>query len=73
MILTHLDINPKLLIKLVASKLKIWAETSLGYLPSPGKSLGRVEWEVVGDQWCGMASRKSHKYSTVIGRAPKVF
>ena len=27
MILTHLNINPELLIKLVASKLRMWAET----------------------------------------------
>ena len=39
--------------------------TSLGYLPLLGKSsasLGRVEWEVLGDQWHGMASYKSDKY-----------
>ena len=49
--------------------------TSLGYLPPLGKSspsLGRVGWEVLGDQWSGMTSRKPHKHCAVNGRVPKV-
>ena len=48
---------------------------SLGYFPPAGKSsasLGRAGWEVLGEQWHGMASRKSPKYYTVSGRVPKV-
>ena len=29
-----------------------------------------LEWEALGDQWCGMASCKSHKCCTVSGRLP---
>ena len=32
----------------------------------------RIRWEVLGDQWRGMPSGKSHKYCTVSGRVPKV-
>ena len=65
MILTHININPELLIKLVASMLRMWAEADPWHTLLPlGKSsafLGRVGWEVLGDQWRGMTSRKSHK------------
>ena len=47
---------------------------SLGYFTPLGKSsasLGRVGWEVLGDHWRDMASRKSHKYCTVSGRVAK--
>ena len=50
--------------------------TSLGSLPPLGKpsaSLERLGWEVLGDQWCGMASHKLQNYCTVSGRVPKVF
>ena len=49
---------------------------SLGYLSPLGKSsasLGRVRWEVFGDWWHDMASRKSHKYCTLSGRVAKVY
>ena len=48
---------------------------TLGYLPPLGKSsalLGRVGWEVIGDQRLGMTSCKLNKYCTVSGRVPKV-
>ena len=44
--------------------------TSLGYLPPLGKSsasLGRVGWEALGEQWCGMASHKSHTRAALWG------
>ena len=74
MILAHINVNPELLIKLVVSKLIMWG-TSLGYLSPLGKSsasIGRVWWEVLGDKWHGMVSRKSRKYFTVSGRVQKV-
>ena len=57
MILTHINISPELFIKLIPNKLRLWAE---GYFPSLGKSsasLGRIGWEVLGDQWRGIAFR----------------
>ena len=42
--------------------------TSIGYLPP----LGKVRYEVLGDQWHDMVSRKSHKHCTVSGKVPKV-
>ena len=47
MILTDVSINPELLIKLVVTKLVMWAV--------------RAERKVPGDQWGGMASCKAHK------------
>ena len=57
MILTHININPELLIKLVASKLKMWAEAHLQDTWHPqGNPLFRQvqEMRVVtsGMAWC---------------------
>ena len=57
MILTHININPKLLMKLVASKLRMWAEAG---------------WVESIDQWHGMISQKLCKYCTVSGMVPNV-
>ena len=67
MILTDININPELLIQLVASKLRIWGRgTSLRYLPFLGKSSASL-----GMGWAGnesgdlsrdMALHKSQKF-----------
>ena len=65
MILTYLNINPDLLITLVASKRSMGRGRALGYLSPLGKCsapLGKVEWEnESGDQWHDMVSCKSQK------------
>ena len=52
MILSYPNINPELLIKVVASKGKMWAETpSLGYLTPLGKSSAFLGKGWVGSNW----------------------
>ena len=58
MILTHIHINPELLIRLVASKLRMWAEAHpQDTCHSQGNPLlpqARVGLEALGDQWGGI-------------------
>ena len=64
MILSWLNINQELMIKLVANCLRMWAEAypqdSCYPQGNPLLAWVRVEWEVLGDQWTSMVSCKSH-------------
>ena len=67
MILAHINIDPELLTKLVASKLRMGQIHILRILATTRKifsfprEVSKVEWEVLGDQWREMASGNSYK------------
>ena len=67
MILAHININPELLTKLVASKLRMGQRHILRILVTTRKifsfprEVSKVKWEVPGDQWRDMASGNSYK------------
>ena len=74
MILTYININPELLINLVVSNLKMWAEAHPQDTCQPqGNPLtpyGRAESEAPNDQMSGMSPRKPHNHCTTNGREP---
>ena len=62
MILTHITINPELLMKLVEGKLRMWVEAQMPPLGKSSAFLG-MSWvgNENGDLWRDMVSRTSQR------------